>query len=108
MQSFTIRDLREHTGELSRTAEKGELAIITRHGHPLFVSVPFDDTVLQHGVLVAMAEKLFKSGDLSLGKAAKLAKMSLHAFTEHVSQLGIPVVNYDPAELETELEYFDS
>lgn len=69
------------------------------------MSVPFDDTVLQHGVLVAMAEKLFKSGDLSLGKAAK---MSLHAFTEHVSQLGIPVVNYDPAELETELEYFDS
>lgn len=72
------------------------------------MGVPFDDTILQHGVLVALAEKLFKSGDLSLGKAAKLANMSLHAFTEHVSKLGIPTVNYDPAELDAELEYFNS
>lgn len=30
MQSFSIRDLREKTGELSRTAEQGELSLVTR------------------------------------------------------------------------------
>lgn len=108
MQSFTIRDLREHTGELSRTAEQGKLSLITRHGHPLFVSVPFSESILQHGVNVALAENLFKSGELSLGKASKLAGMVLADFIEHVSRLGIPVVNYDPSELEAELDYLNS
>lgn len=108
MQSFSIRDLREKTGELSRTAEQGELSLVTRHGHPLFISVPFNERVVQHGVYLALAENLFKSGELSLGKAAKLANMSLAEFSEHVSRLGIPVVNYDPSELETELDYFTS
>ena len=105
MQAFTIRDLREHTGELSRTAEQGELALVTRHGHPLFVSVPFDDTLLTFGVNVALATHLFRSHSMSLGKAAKLARMSIAEFTEHVSRLGIAVVDYDPAELDQELAY---
>lgn len=63
---------------------------------------------LHHSVDVALAENLFKSGELSLGKAAKLADMALADFIEHVSHLGIPVVNYDPAELDNELSYFKS
>jgi predicted HTH domain antitoxin len=108
MQTFTIRDLREHTGELSRTAEQGELALVTRHGQPLFVSVPFSDNLLEFGVHVALATQLFKSGSMSLGKAAKLARLSIAEFTEHVSRLGIPVVNYDPSELDQELAYLES
>ncbi|PWQ95466.1 UPF0175 family protein [Leucothrix pacifica] len=108
MQSFTIRDLRERTGELSQAAEKGELSLVTRHGHPLFVGVPFNDKIVQHGVYIALAEHLFQSGGMSIGKAAKLAGMSLVAFTEHLSRLGISVVNYDPEELDAELDYFNT
>lgn len=50
MQTFSIRDLRERSGELSREAEAGRLALVTRHGQPLFVSVPFTDQVLGAGV----------------------------------------------------------
>ena len=108
MQSFTIRDLRERTGDLSQAAEQGELSLVTRHGHPLFVGVPFNDNVVQHGVYVALAEQLFKSGSMSIGKAAKVSGMSLVAFTEHVSRLGISVVDYDPEELDAELDFFNS
>ena len=108
MQSFSIRDLRERTGDISRSAEQGELSLVTRHGHPLFISVPFNQHVVEHGVYLALAENLFKSGELSLGKAAKLANMSRVEFGEHVSRLGIPVVDYDPAELDAELDYFSS
>ncbi len=108
MQSFSIRDLRERTGDISRSAEQGELSLVTRHGHPLFISVPFNQHVVEHGVYLALAENLFKSGELSLGKAAKLANMSRVEFGEHVSRLGIPIVDYDPAELDAELDYFSS
>ena len=106
MQSFSIKDLRERTGELSKEAEKGNLALITKHGRPMFVSVPFTENLLQNGVHVAMAENLFKNGTLSIGKAAKLAGMSIAEFTEHLSRLGIDVVNYPAEELKQELEYF--
>ena len=107
MQSFSIRDLRERTGEISRVAEQGELSLVTRRGHPLFISVPFSQRVVENGVYLALAENLFKSGELSLGKAAKLANMSRVDFGEHLSRLGISIVDYDPTELEAERGYFD-
>ena len=108
MQSFTIRDLRERPGELSREVEKGNLTLVTRHGHPLFVGVPFTDSMLRHGVNTALAETLFKSGGLSLGKAAAFANMSIAEFAEYLSQLGIPVVDYPAEELEEEPRIFES
>ncbi len=106
MHSFSIRDLRERTSELSREAEKGNLALITKHGRPMFVSVPFTENLLQSGVHVAMAESLFESGSLSIGKAAKLAGMSIAEFSEHLSRLGIDVVDYPVEALAKEQDYF--
>ncbi len=92
---------------LSREAEQGHLALVTRHGNPLFVSVPFSEKLVQHGVYTALAESLYKDGALSLGRAAKLAQMSIPEFAAHLSQLNIPVVDYDAGELEGELRYFE-
>lgn len=103
MQTFTVRELRERSGELSREAEEGRLALVTRHGQPLFVSVPFTQELLEAGVHVALAVSLFKDGKLTSARAARLARMSLEAFLAHVSAQGIPVVDYDPAELDDEL-----
>jgi predicted HTH domain antitoxin len=108
MQTFTIRELRERSGELSREAEEGRLALVTRHGRPLFVSVPFSDEMLKVGVHTALAVCLFKNGDLTPVRAAKLAQMSLQQFLAHVSDQGIAVVDHDPVELEQELASFDS
>lgn len=32
MDTFTIRDLRERTGDLVRHAEAGKLSLVTKHG----------------------------------------------------------------------------
>lgn len=103
METFTIRDLRERTGELVRNAEKGQLAIVAKHGHPLFVAVPLDEELLRHGVHVALAIKLFEEGTLSLGKAAKLAGLGYESFVDKLASLGIPVVDYPPEELDSEV-----
>ncbi len=107
MQTFTIRELRERSGDLSREAEEGRLALVTRHGQPLFISVPFTDDLLQMGVHTALAVSLFKRGEVTSARAAKLARMSLPKFLEHLSAQGIAVVDYEPAELAQELTAFD-
>jgi prevent-host-death family protein len=106
MQTFTIRDLRDRTGELVRDAEAGKLSLITKHGQPVFVAVPFDESLLKYGVNVAMAIKLFDEETISLGKAARLADMSVAEFMEHLASLNIPVARPEPGELERELEAF--
>ena len=89
MQCFAIRDLRDHTGELVRNAENGECSIVSKHGKPLFVAVPFDSEILKAGVSVALADKLVQSGELSIGAAAKLAAMSYGQYLKHLGGLGI-------------------
>ena len=103
MDAFTIRDLRERTGDLVRDAEAGQLAVVTKRGRPLFVAVPFDETLVREGVDLAMAAKLYTEGLLSLTRAARLAQLSSEAFIEKLGALGINVVDYPPEELDQEL-----
>jgi len=103
MQTFSIRDLRERTGDITRAAESGEMTVIAKHGEPVFLTVPFDDFLLQHGVKVDVAVKLFATDVLTLAKAARFAGLSQEAFIEIVGSIGIPAVKYDPAELDAEL-----
>ncbi len=49
METFTIRDLRERTGELVRDAEAGKRSIVTKHGQGVFVVMPFDEATLRGG-----------------------------------------------------------
>ncbi len=107
MDTFTVRDLRERTGELIRDAETGELAVITKHGRPVFIALPFDETTIKSGINVALAIKLFQSEVLSIGKAAKFANCSIADFIAYLSKAGVPNVNYASEDLEEELKALD-
>lgn len=107
MDTFTVRDLRERTGDLIRDAEAGKLSVVTKHGQPVFVAVPFDETLLREGVAVALAVKLFDEEVLTLRQAAKVAGMTLAQFMEECSAREIPVVRYSTEELEQEVKVFD-
>lgn len=106
METFTVRDLRERTGDLIRGAEEGKLSVITKHGAPVFVAVPFDDILLREGVSVALAVHLFDEERISLGKAAQLAGMSRAEFSRHLTQLRIPIIRTTAKELEGDLAAF--
>jgi len=56
---FTARDLRNRSGELIKYAEVGQVSLITKHGKPAFLAVPFDKWLVSHGVHRAMALHLF-------------------------------------------------
>ena len=106
METFTVRDLRDRTGELIKGAEAGRMALVTKHGRPVFVAVPFDQKLLEQGLLTSLAVKLFDEDVLTQGQAAKVAGLSLAEFFEACSARQVPVVRYEPGELERELETF--
>lgn len=104
MDTFTVRDLRERTGKLIRDAESGHLSVVTKHGKPVFIAVPFDETVLEAGILPVLAARLYVEQVMSIGKAAKFAGCSVSEFTELLNKWGIPSVDYSPKELQEELD----
>ena len=104
MEVFTVRDLRERTGELVRSAVQGHLSVITTHGSPVFVAVPFDDALLDNGVRVSLALKLFDDGTLYLAQAARFSGVGIEAFTERAGTAGFTVVRTTPEELDAELD----
>ncbi len=106
METFTIRDLRERTGELVRGAEAGKLSLVTKHGLGVFVAMPFDEDLVRSGVRVALAVKLFDEEVISVGKAAKLAGVSYVEFINHLGALKIPIARYSEDELSHELATF--
>lgn len=107
MDTFTIRDLRERTGDLVRNAEAGKLSLVTKHGQPVFLAVPFDETLVKEGVRIDLVIKLFDENVLSTGRAAKLAGLPLEEFLKICSGQGVPVVRYDPNEIEEEVKAVD-
>ena len=88
MEAFAVRDLREHTGELVRNAENGEYSVVSKHGKPLFVAMPFNDALLKAGVSVALADKLVLKAELSVAAGAKLAGLPYARYLQHLGALG--------------------
>lgn len=106
MDSFTIRDLRERTGDLVRGAEKGKMSLVTKRGQPLFVAVPFDDAILAGGVKQSLALRLVADGVISQGKGAELAGVSRVEFLDLMAAHRIPAADYPVEELRRELREF--
>lgn len=100
---FTMRDLRRRTGELLQDVENGRLALITEHGRPAFLAVPFNERLLGYGIHKIMAMDFFQAGLLTLAQAAQLAGLPLEEFIELLGEAGISAVDYPLEELEEEV-----
>ena len=100
---FSVCDLQMRPGELLRDAEKGQLAVITKHGRPAILAVPFDRRLLDLGVHRALALQLFEQRHLTLVQAAKLAAMTAEEFLDLLGDAGIPAVDYPQDDLDDEL-----
>jgi prevent-host-death family protein len=102
MEAFAVRDLREHTGDLVRNAERGDYSVVSKHGKPLFVALPFNDALLASGVSVALADKLVLQAELSVASGAKLAGMPYARYLQHLGTLGYSMLD-DAADMTAEL-----
>jgi prevent-host-death family protein len=106
MKAYSVRDLKEHPGEIISGAQKGNLSLVTKHGNPVFVAVPLTELALEEGIYVALATCLYREHVVSVGKAAKIAKMPLEKFIVCLAQLKISPADYSAEELRAEVEDF--
>lgn len=104
LEAFSVRDLRLRSGDLLRGAEEGRLSIITKHGKPTILAVPFDEKLLALGLHRALALHLVETRKATLGQGARLAGMPLIDFMEFVGESGLAVIDYPAEDLEAELE----
>jgi predicted HTH domain antitoxin len=69
----------------------------------LQIELPPDISVEEARLLLMV--KLFETGKLSVGQAAKMAGYSKPTFIELLGKLGVPVIDYPSEELEQEMNY---
>ena len=100
---FTVRDLRQRSGDLLREAEEGRLSLITKHGRPAILAIPFDERLLEQGVHRALALHLFESGRVTMAQGARLAGLAVESFIDLLGEVGIPAVDYPSEELEEDV-----
>jgi len=100
---FSDQDLKERTPELIQDAENGCLSLITSRGRPTILAVPFDSRLLEHGLDKTLAVKLFEEKIVSLSRGAEIAGTSIEGFLALLSESDIPVVDYDPDDVDEEL-----
>ena len=105
MHAVSISGLKNNPAEALRHARQDTVVVLNRD-HPDAVLIGLDkDGLLQApGVRPALATALFRDGELSLARAARVAQMGTAAFISHLSRLGIPVIRLTEAETSTDLD----
>lgn len=101
INTYTSREIREN-----RFIEDKSVSIITSHGKPVKIAIPFDDRVFHEGLEKAVGLYLVEHHILTQAKAAKIASLSLVAFLDLMAKYGISAANQTEQEIHEELARF--
>lgn len=94
MKAYNIGDLKDNPSSAIRDAKKGPVLILNReHPEAIIFSLDFVDKKLEINKILAI--KLYQDKAISLGKAAKMAKLSYTDFITLLSKHGVPIVQYE-------------
>jgi predicted HTH domain antitoxin len=93
MKSVNVRQLKNNPSEALRMARKAPVVVMNRDQPEAVLVHLNDDSLLgEPGVRLAIATDLYRSGSISLGRAAKVAGMALAAFMQEMGRAGIPII----------------
>lgn len=93
METVNVSGLKNNPSEALRLARQDVVVVMNRdRPDALLVGIEAAGVLEAPGVRPAFATALFRDGQLSLVRAAKLAGMPVAAFASHLSRLGIPVI----------------
>jgi predicted HTH domain antitoxin len=105
MKTVNVSGLKNNPSEALRMADD-DLVLVMNRNQPdaLMIGLKSAKIIEMPGVRKALATALFKDGDLSLARSAKLAEMSLASFIAHISRLGIPVINQTAEQVQEDMD----
>lgn len=109
MDIVSVTGLKNNPAEALRKARKGMVVIMNRdEPDALLVHLDPARTLSLPGVRAALATALFRDGNLSLGRAARLAEMDVPAFMRHLSRLNISPIGGGAEEAEQDMDNLDA
>ena len=105
MKTVNVSGLKNNPSEALRMAHD-DIVLVMNRNEPdaLMIGLKSSKIIGMPGVLKALETALFKDGDLSLARSAKLADMPLAEFIAHVSRLGIPVIDQTADEVREDID----
>ena len=105
MKTVNVSGLKNNPSEALRMAHDDVVLVMNRNEpDAVMVGLKSAKIIGMPGVRKAMATALFKDGNLSLARSAKLAEMPIASFIAHVSRLGISVVDQTADEVQEDLD----
>ena len=105
MKTVNVSGLKNNPSEALRMAHD-DIVLVMNRNEPdaLMIGLKSAKIIGMPGVRKALATALFKDGDLSLARSAKLADMPLADFIAHVSRLCIPVIDQTADEVREDMD----
>jgi len=105
MKTVNVSGLKNNPSEALRMAHD-DIVLVMNRNEPdaLMIGLKSAKIIGMPGVRKALATALFKDGDLSLARSAKLADMPLADFIAHVSRLGIPVIDQTAEDVREDMD----
>ena len=108
MKSVTIRDIKNNPSIMTKYLSEGEVVFVTKHGKPIGVTLPVDDSLESQSLREILYFDLYKKGEISFGKLAEFLGVRKDKLRRMFTSLDIPMLDYDSSEVAQELEDFKS
>jgi predicted HTH domain antitoxin len=105
METVNVSGLKNNPTDALRKA-RNDVVIVMNRDRPDAAMVGLGATGIldQRGVRAALATALFRDGNLSLARSARVAAMPLAEFIVHLSRLKIAVIGLDGEETSRDLD----
>ena len=108
MHTLSLAEVSREPHHLLADVERGKPTLVMLGDQPLFMAVPLGAGLDAAEVRLELAVRLFDHEQISLGTAARIAGLSISELIDELGRRQIAVARYDAAELERELDYFDT
>ncbi len=105
MYAVSVSGLKNNPAEALRQSKQDMVVVLNRdQPDALLIGLDQDGLLQTPGVRAALATALFRDGELSLSRAARVAQMDTAGFISHLSRLGIPVIRLSAAASQADLD----
>jgi hypothetical protein len=95
----------EQPAEALRQARSSPVVDLNRdHPDAMLIGLEQGGVLQAPGVRAALATVLFRDGELSLARAARVAELDVASFISHLGRLGIPAIRLSAAETNADLD----
>jgi len=106
MKSITLRDIKNNPAIMTNYLANGEPVFVTKHGKPIGITLPLDDSIVNQSIKELLYFDLYKKDEISFGKLAEFLGVRKDKLRRMFASLDMPVIDYDSSEVTQELEAF--